>query len=88
MRRVGTFGFSTSIKCQLMLSPSRSSSVARNSSLTPFSAAFSSVTFAFFLGGTMYSAWNSLSTWMPNRAQGSFFRLSGISDALFGRSRM
>ena len=62
MRRVGTLGFSTSIKCQLMLSPSRSSSVARNSSLTPLSAAFSSVTFAFFFGGTMYSAWNSLST--------------------------
>ncbi len=44
IRRTGTFGASTSSRCQLMASPSRSSSVASSTSSAFFSSFFSSVT--------------------------------------------
>ena len=44
MRFTGTFGFRYSSRCQLMASPSRSSSVARYSSLASFIAARRSFT--------------------------------------------
>ena len=44
IRFTGTFGLSCSSRCQLMASPSRSSSVARYSSLASLSAARSSLT--------------------------------------------
>jgi hypothetical protein len=43
MRRTGTLGFSSSSRCQAIASPSRSSSVARNSSSACFSRPFSFV---------------------------------------------
>ena len=48
MRRTGTFGSSTSRRCQAIASPSRSSSVASRSSSASFSFAFRSET-TFFL---------------------------------------
>ena len=44
IRFTGTFGLRCSRRCQLIASPSRSSSVARYSSLASFSAARSSLT--------------------------------------------
>ncbi len=48
IRRTGTFGLSTSCRCQAIASPSRSSSVASHSSSADASAFFSSLTFARF----------------------------------------
>jgi hypothetical protein len=48
IRRTGTFGFSSSTRCQAIASPSRSSSVASSSSSALRSFAFSSET-TFFL---------------------------------------
>ena len=47
-RRTGTFGFNSSIKCQLIASPSRSSSVASRISSTSLASFFSSA-MRFFL---------------------------------------
>jgi hypothetical protein len=47
-RLTGTFGLNTSRTCQAMASPSRSSSVARYSSLAFFSAFFSVATTSLF----------------------------------------
>ena len=44
MRLTGTFGFSTSSRCQLIDSPSRSGSVASKTATAPLSAAFSAWT--------------------------------------------
>ena len=52
MRLTGTFGLSTSFRCQAMASPSRSSSVASSSSSASLSSFFSSATF-FFLSGSI-----------------------------------
>ncbi len=52
MRRTGTFGFSTSTRCQAIASPSRSSSVASSSSSASFSRFLSSVTIFFLPGST------------------------------------
>ena len=51
-RRTGTRGFSTSVRCQLIDSPSRSGSVASRTSDASFRAALSAVTFFFLSGGT------------------------------------
>ncbi len=47
MRLTGIFGFRTSWRCQAIASPSRSSSVARNSSSESFSRSLSFLTWAF-----------------------------------------
>jgi hypothetical protein len=47
IRRTGTFGFSSSRRCQAIASPSRSSSVARNSSEASLSRPLSLVMWAF-----------------------------------------
>ncbi len=52
MRLTGTFGFSTSRRCQLIDSPSRSGSVASITADAPFSAALSSATFFRLSSGT------------------------------------
>jgi hypothetical protein len=52
MRRTGTFGSSTSTRCQPMLSPSRSSSVAITSSSACFRAERSLRTTSRFFGET------------------------------------
>ena len=52
MRRTGTFGFSTSLRCHEIDSPSRSGSVASSTSDASFSAVFSFWTFAFLSAGT------------------------------------
>ena len=52
MRFTGTRGFSTSRRCHEIASPSRSSSVARYSSLASFSAAFNWETTCFLSSGT------------------------------------
>ena len=51
-RRTGTFGLSTSVRCQLIDSPSRSGSVASSTSDASFSAALSVAT-CFFLSPGM-----------------------------------
>jgi hypothetical protein len=53
MRRTGTLGSSTSSRCQLMASPSRSSSVASRISSACFRSFFSSATCARLSGETM-----------------------------------
>ena len=53
IRFTGTFGLSSSIRCQPIDSPSRSSSVAISSSLAPFMASLSSVTRFFLSAETM-----------------------------------
>ena len=52
MRRTGTFGLSSSFRCQLIDSPSRSGSVASISSEASFIAAFSAATCFFLSAGT------------------------------------
>ena len=52
IRRTGTFGSSTSRRCQAIASPSRSSSVASRSSSAFFSFAFRSETTFFFREST------------------------------------
>ena len=52
IRRTGTFGLSTSRRCQAIASPSRSSSVASHSSSAEASAFFSSATLARLLAVT------------------------------------
>ena len=52
MRRTGTFGLSTSNRCQLIDSPSRSGSVASTTSDASFRASFSAWT-CFFLSDGM-----------------------------------
>ncbi len=47
MRLTGIRGASTSLRCQAMDSPSRSSSVARYSSLASLTSAFSFLTWSF-----------------------------------------
>ncbi len=53
MRRTGTFGRSTSRRCQAIASPSRSSSVASRSSSDSASFFFSSETTCFLSESTM-----------------------------------
>ena len=53
MRLTGTFGFSTSMRCHAIASPSRSSSVASRSSSASLSLRFSSATTFFLSGSTM-----------------------------------
>ena len=50
IRRTGTFGLSTSVRCQLIDSPSRSGSVASSTSEASFSAAFSVATLLLLVG--------------------------------------
>ena len=50
MRRTGTFGSSTSDRCQAIASPSRSSSVASSTSEAPLRCFFRAAT-TFFLSG-------------------------------------
>ena len=52
IRRTGTFGFSTCNRCQLMLSPSRSSSVASRISDASLMAFLSSDTLLVLSAGT------------------------------------
>ena len=52
MRWTGTFGFSTSTRCQAIASPSRSSSVASRSSSASARCFFSSLIVFFFSGET------------------------------------
>ena len=52
MRRTGICGLSTSSRCQLMASPSRSSSVASSSSSALCNSFFSSVTRCLLSGDT------------------------------------
>ena len=87
MRLIGTFGCKICNKCQEILSPSRSSSVARISSLTPFSADLSSRTIFFLSSGTMYSGSKSASTFTPSFAHSVPLRSAGISLADCGKSR-
>ena len=71
-----------------MLSPSRSSSVARMSSSASFTARPSARGPPSFLsGGTTYSGSKSLSTFTPSRAHSWSLYLAGISFASPGRSR-
>ena len=88
IRRTGTFGCSTSRRCQAIASPSRSSSVASKSSSAFFSFAFRSETTFFLRESTTYSGWNPLSTSTPSRDHDSDLYFAGISAALCGRSRM
>ena len=52
IRLTGIFGLSTSLRCQLIDSPSRSGSVASRTSEASLSAAFSFETLAFLSAGT------------------------------------
>ena len=88
MRLTGTRGASTSIRCQAIDSPSRSSSVARYTSLASRSRLLSLLTCAFFSLATTYSGLKPLSTSTPRRAHGSALSAGGTSAALRGRSRM
>ena len=89
IRLTGTFGFNIWLKCQPMLSPSRSSSVARISSEASLRASLSWATIFRLSLGTTYSGSKSCSTLTPSEAQDFFCFLisSGISEALAGRSR-
>ena len=87
MRLTGTFGLSTSIKCQPIDSPSRSSSVAIYSSSTPLSKSFNSLIWVFLSLGTTYKGLKPSSTLTPIRAQDLPLNCVGISLAEEGRSR-
>ena len=88
MRLTGTLGLSTSSKCHAIDSPSRSSSVASNSSLDSLMSFFSFAMWERFSGSSTYSGRKSLSTSTPNRAHGSFLYLAGMSLARRGKSRI
>ena len=88
MRRTGTLGFKVCSKCHAMASPSRSGSVANNSSSTSLSLALRSATFFFLSGLTTYNGVKFLSTFTPSRAHGSFLYFGGTSAAPRGRSRI
>src|SRR3954447_21153094 len=88
IRLTGTFGCSTSNRCQAIASPSRSSSVASRSSSASLRSFFSSLTFFFLSGSTTYSGRKSCSTSTPTRDPFSFLYSAGMSAARSGRSRM
>ena len=88
IRLTGTFGFSSSSRCQAIASPSRSSSVARKSSSAPLSRSLSLRICARLSAGTTYSGSKWSSTFTPSRAQGRPLYFAGISSAPLGRSRM
>ena len=88
IRRAGTRGLSSSIRCQAIASPSRSSSVASKSSSASLSSDLSLDTCCFLSELTTYSGAKSWSTSTPSRAQGSPRSLTGISAARSGMSRM
>ena len=87
IRFVGTLGLSSCNRCQLILSPSRSSSVARISSLAPLSAVFNSWTILRLSLGMMYSGANPDSTLIPKFAHFCDLYSGGISSADGGKSR-
>ncbi len=88
MRLTGTVGFSTSERCHAIDSPSRSSSVARYSSSTPFSIFLRLATTDFFWPDTTYNGLKPLSVSTPSRAHDSPLYAAGTSSAPRGRSRM
>src|SRR4051812_33604350 len=87
MRLTGIFGLSTSIKCQLMDSPSRSSSVARISSSHSANSSLSVFTIRVLVFGTQYIGAKFSFTLTPRLAHFSFLYFSGTSFADCGRSR-
>ena len=89
IRWVGTLGFRTSVRCQAMASPSRSSSVARYSSDASLVACRSLATTLRRSVGTMYRGSKLLSTSTPQSLAQDWSRyFAGIWLARLGRSRM
>src|SRR5690554_228503 len=88
IRFTGTFGWSTSSRCQAMDSPSRSSSVASSSWSASSRSCLSLRMCSFLSSSTTYRGRKSFWTSTPRRAQGSFLYLGGMSLADRGRSRM
>ena len=87
IRLTGTLGESSCSRCQLMLSPSRSSSVASSSWSAPLRASLSSLTTFLLSLGTTYSGSKAWAVLTPRLAHFSPLWLAGISLALLGKSR-
>ena len=88
MRPTGTLGRSTSMRCQEMASPSRSSSVASRSASASLRAFFRFEMVCAFDAWMTYSGWKSPSTSTASLAQGFLRSSAGISETLEARSRI